>query len=266
MSVDIYDFRRIGCDVLQLLGTFPTPASLDFVPSEGLVEIDHCLIECARAWGRPYGYWQEQGGAVVQNIFPIKKSESDQISSSSKKELEMHTETAFHPWLPQYVLLLCLRGDDRAGTTFVDIEELVESFSSEERELLHQPIFQTSVDSSFINSKQGDALITMPILYNNGTSIRYDRNLMTSEVDEGKDVLKKLAEVVEDLKITIYLKAGDLAVIHNWRTIHGRTPFTPRYDGRDRWLKRVLVRLALPPASEIVVDARDDVYVVNTVI
>jgi L-asparagine oxygenase len=29
-----------------------------------------------------------------------------------------------------------------------------------------------------------------------------------------------------------------LLIIDNRRAVHGRTAFTPRYDGRDRWLKR----------------------------
>ena len=266
MAVDIYKFKQIGCDTERLLGQYPTPSSLDFEPSAGLMEIDQCLIECARAWGRPFGYEQEQGGAIVQNIFPIKKRENEQISSSSKKELEMHTETAFHPWLPQYVFLLCLRGDEMAGTTFVDLDDLLLALSSDEIQLLHKPIFETSIDPSFLGEKQQDAKVRMPILYNNGSSIRYDRNLMTSSDPDGQELLKHLAVLVDSLKVTVFLQAGDLAVIHNWRTIHGRTPFTPRYDGSDRWLKRVFVRRSMPPATDARIDDDNDIYVINTVI
>jgi alpha-ketoglutarate-dependent taurine dioxygenase len=34
---------------------------------------------------------------------------------------------------------------------------------------------------------------------------------------------------------------GDLLCIDNRRTVHGRTSFTPRYDGFDRWLQRSFV-------------------------
>jgi hypothetical protein len=37
------------------------------------------------------------------------------------------------------------------------------------------------------------------------------------------------------------LRTGDLLVIDNYRAVHGRTPFVPRYDGTGRWLKRSLV-------------------------
>ncbi|MBK6763531.1 MAG: TauD/TfdA family dioxygenase [Micrococcales bacterium] len=37
------------------------------------------------------------------------------------------------------------------------------------------------------------------------------------------------------------LKAGDLLVVDNDVAVHGRTPFTPRFDGTDRWLQRTFV-------------------------
>lgn len=266
MSVEIFDFARLGCDVVEMLKNTPTPATHSFEITEELAEIDRVLVDYARAWGRPFGYRQEQSGSVVQNIFPIKVTENDQISTSSRKPLEMHTETAFHPWLPQYVFLLCLRGDGKAGTTFVDLEELITHLTQDEIKTLQEPIFTTSIDMSFLNNEQSDKTITMPILYNNGTSIKYDRNLMRSSDRGGMAVLDKLSELVEKLKVTYYLRSGQLAVIENWRTIHGRTEFTPRYDGSDRWLKRVLVRRSMPPGFDIKVNREDDFYIVDMVL
>ena len=34
---------------------------------------------------------------------------------------------------------------------------------------------------------------------------------------------------------------GDLAILDNRVTVHGRTPFRPRYDGADRWVQRTFV-------------------------
>jgi alpha-ketoglutarate-dependent taurine dioxygenase len=35
------------------------------------------------------------------------------------------------------------------------------------------------------------------------------------------------------------LKPGDFVFIDNYRTVHGRRPFKARYNGYDRWLKRI---------------------------
>lgn len=37
------------------------------------------------------------------------------------------------------------------------------------------------------------------------------------------------------------LMEGDLLVFNNRRTIHARSPFYPRMDGTDRWLKRTYI-------------------------
>ena len=47
----------------------------------------------------------------------------------------------------------------------------------------------------------------------------------------------------------VVLSDGDVLVIDNDRAVHGRTPFVPRYDGTDRWLKRALVVRELPSAN-----------------
>jgi L-asparagine oxygenase len=49
-------------------------------------------------------------------------------------------------------------------------------------------------------------------------------------------------KAIERNKKTVFLETGDLIVIDNAVTVHGRTAFDAKYDGTDRWLKRVVVR------------------------
>ena len=53
--------------------------------------------------------------------------------------------------------------------------------------------------------------------------------------------LATLAVLVDETAQTFQLNSGDLAIVDNRVTVHGRTAFTPRYDGRDRWLQRTFV-------------------------
>ena len=82
------------------------------------------FLKYAQKFGHPVSYVQEQKGQLVQNIVPVHKTETQQISTSSKVELALHTETAFHPYKPDYVLLLCLRGDPNAVTTYANVEDI----------------------------------------------------------------------------------------------------------------------------------------------
>ena len=34
------------------------------------------------------------------------------------------------------------------------------------------------------------------------------------------------------------MEAGDLLILKNNRTLHGRSPYSPRYDDSDRWVQR----------------------------
>jgi len=252
--------------ISQLMGEIPTPASLDVIPhnSSALKMIDESLLRFASAWGRSYGFEQEQSGAIIQNLFPIKTNESEQISSSSKVNLEMHTETAFHPFRPQHIILLCLRGDDRAGTTYAILDDIVACLDAEIIKTLHEPVFTTTLDRSFQNPNQPDAVITTPILFNNATSMTYDRVLMKPKTDHANIALREFGRAIEQTQKVFTLSAGEIAIIENWKVAHGRTPFTPKYDGTDRWLKRVMVRSALPPARDFRTVGDDGSYVITT--
>lgn len=269
-GLQIIDFicHKDAPSIEHLMSEINTPLTLDYSSdiwqSENMQIIDKSLIRFCEAWGRPYGFIQEQDGAIIQNLFPIKKNENEQISSSSRITLEMHTETAFHPWRPQYVVLLCVRGDDRAGTTYAILDEIVDLLDEETIQILHEPVFTTTLDKSFQNPRQPDAVVTTPILFNNASSMTYDRVLMKPKTEHADIALQKLSQAIETSKKVFHLSTGQIAIIENWKVVHGRTPFTPRYDGNDRWLKRVMVRRSMPPKFDIQEIAGTEHYVVTT--
>lgn len=54
-------------------------------------------------------------------------------------------------------------------------------------------------------------------------------------------VVRMVDRESQPLRGDTVLEAGDLLVIDNAVAVHGRTPFTPRFDGTDRWLQRTFV-------------------------
>ena len=83
------------------------------------------LLTVACRLGEPVGYEPEHGGDLVQDIVPTRRAATRQMSTSSRVELMFHTEAAFHPHRPRYLLLLCLRGDPSAATTLASIHEVL---------------------------------------------------------------------------------------------------------------------------------------------
>ena len=48
-----------------------------------------------------------------------------------------------------------------------------------------------------------------------------------------------MAKSVDDNIQEVPLQPGDCIFIDNYRVVHGRNAFKARYDGTDRWLKRI---------------------------
>jgi hypothetical protein len=83
----------------------------------------------------------------------------------------------------------------------------------------------------------------LPVLY--GTPydpfMKFDLDLMIGLDPDATEALKEMKRAVDGAKVGLHLDAGDLLIVDNRRTIHGRTSFKARYDGMDRWLQRVYV-------------------------
>lgn len=209
------------------------------------------LLTVARALGQPIGYLPEHGGDLVQNIVPVASSADRQTSTSSKVELMFHTEAAFHPHRPRYLLLLCLRGDPAAATTLASIQEIAPQLPLHVRAVLFEPRFRTAVDESYLGARPTRLGAPMPVLtgeWDRPTMV-FDADLMVGMDDEAEDALQQLAEVTERCHTSVVLEAGDLLVVDNAIAVHGRTPFTPRFDGTDRWLQRTFVVCDLAASS-----------------
>lgn len=263
----VENFSKKFSDLKECLAPYPTPLSLDDLTlpkydSSVLADIDKSLIASGSRFGSVYGFAQEQDGRIVQNLFPIKKNESMQISSSSGTVLEMHTETAFHPWRPEVVLLLCARGDSQAGTNVASLSDIKPLLDAESLRILHMPEFVTRIDESFRSEGHPDKEILTPILFDGATSMTYDRALMKSVTESGQRALEAFSNAIDRVKTTIYLKTGEVLILNNRTTVHGRTPFKARYDGTDRWMKRVMVSTKLPDWDEM--EIRDGRYRVIT--
>ena len=230
----------------------PTPLVADSL-HDACPAATRALLRFADDIGRAVGYDREQGGRLIQDIFPVKSSEHQQVSTSSKVMLGSHTETAFHPHKPRYVVLLCLRGDRSAATTYADVNDVITFLKSDEITLLQTNEFTTTVDPSFMTNGEPNATVSVTPLtkHQRGWIFVYDELLMSGTTRRAARALESLHQAVKQATKSIVLDAGDLLVIDNDRAVHGRTPFVPRYDGTDRWLKRSLVVTSLPTVDVV---------------
>jgi hypothetical protein len=228
-----------GIPVGQLPATPATPTT----PSEKDRVSEQVLLAAGRVLGQPIGYLPEHGGDIVQNLLPTRESAHRQVSTSSAVTLAWHTEAAFHPHRPRFLLLLCLRGDPAARTTLCSVREVLGALSLRTRWLLSEPLFRTTVDESYVGARSQRLGPRVPVLAGDLDSPRmvFDADLMVGVTDEATAALAELTEAIERHHTHVVLESGDLLVVDNSVAVHGRSPFTPRFDGTDRWLQRTFV-------------------------
>lgn len=192
-------------------------------------------------------YEAECYGNIFQDVVPIQNMEKDQTSLGSITELEIHTEQAFSKLRPDLLSLACLRGDPHAITYILPVQSIIDNLSDSEVELLKQPLWKTGVDLSFkLNNHdfiEGDIRGPMPILdddyQSNGRyNLVFDQDLMFGLTEESKCLIGKIVDIYYQHRISHNLKPGEIIIIDNRRAVHGRSPFFPKYDGKDRFLVR----------------------------
>lgn len=229
----------------------PTP----LVPPQNetsVLRASELLLKFGYLYGHPVAYKQEQNGRLIQHILPNPKTEFAQISSSSKTILKMHTETAFHPHKPDVLILMCLRGDKNAPTTYAIFDEILGKMDVGLMYELMRPQFYIQPDLSFRKNKEKYNEWLVPIIDCRHKKFRFcfDEDLMRGKTQVACNALEYLKNLVSDNMREIVLDAGDVLVIDNHQVVHGRKPFQPRYDGSDRWLMRLMVKSELPTRDD----------------
>ncbi|BAW09857.1 hypothetical protein GCM10010198_13600 [Nocardia seriolae] len=223
-------------------------------------ELDIAMLLLARCAGEPFGWEGQQGGRLVNNIVPTPGHEHEQSGASSTTLLSPHTEDAFHPDRANLLMLGCLRNPERVGTTVSSVR--CTELDAAQRETLSRARLPILPDVSYgtgFDDAPAPAVATLGSDEGQLT-LRFDpayTPLDTAD-HEFRSAYRHLAAELERVCITAALTPGELLLVDNDVVVHGRVPFTPRYDGTDRWLKRVNIRL--PQRRRAAAEAGEDGY------
>lgn len=200
--------------------------------------------------GHQYGYAAESDGSLIQNVCPQLGSEHDQISGGSMAQLDLHVELAFLESRPDHIALLCLRADRDGGaeTTVSRLDEVIALLDEDTLARLRAERFRTGVDLSFRRHDPSTPTFSgrIALIAGHGprTTWRLDHASVEALDSEARHALATLLAAVASTKTGIKLTRGDLLLLDNRRTAHGRASFVPHYDGLDRWLLRAFSRVS----------------------
>ncbi|GHH88870.1 L-asparagine oxygenase [Streptomyces sulfonofaciens] len=223
----------------------PTPAD-GAAPDWSRLPLATVAQLAAVSWlGDVIAYADEKAGGLVQDVVPVRGAERRQENTGSVM-LELHTEDGFHPYKPDFVTLLCLRADHerRARTTYGAITRALPRLSAECVRVLRRPLFRIRHSSSFRGpgAGAGAGAVSPPLPVLSGPAadpeLVADFHAMEPMDETAARAFDELREAMLAVLVGTVLEAGDLIVVDNRAAVHGRTDFRPRYDGRDRWLRR----------------------------
>ena len=245
-------------------------------PTSVTLEEEIVLLLFGALLGDILTWGTQQDGHLVQDVFPIKGYEYEQLGAGSEEPLWWHTEDAFHPYRADYLGLMCLRNPDQVASTVASLS--MAKIAECHIKTLFKPYFSIRPDDSHLggskssngssNEPQDDLLSEayqqigeiysappkVPILFGNFNSpyIRLDRFLVEQPQDEAARLaLDALMQSLDCILSEVILQPGDLLFLDNYRVVHGRQPFKARYDGYDRWLKRINIVRDLRKSSGV---------------
>ncbi|MEW2399428.1 guanitoxin biosynthesis L-enduracididine beta-hydroxylase GntD [Streptomyces sp. NPDC046862] len=254
----------------------PTPTKYTDDPQGREVDKAACLLlMIGSLLGNPFSYLTQQRGRMVLDVFPVSGHEESQLGSSSTALLEWHNEDAFHPYRADWIMLIGIRNHDGVPTMFAPLQDL--DLTPRTRELLFQDRFIIKPDESHTAEFNADTTgfdedveavsdafdrvremntnpVRVPILGGDRRApfVRLDPAFMERDLDDpaAEGALEEVISKFDASMRDVVLAPGEMLIIDNFRAVHGRRPFQARYDGTDRWLRRINVTADLRKSED----------------
>lgn len=228
----------------------PTPvAALALAVTEDHVS-EIVMVAVGALVGHPLAYLQERGGAFVHDVHPIRSQECNVSSQSSAVDLGYHSEMMFHPTPPDVVMLYVVRQDpdglartqvasarqflgdlDRATIDALRRREFMIEVSR-----LHSPYL---VDGRPVRTVSNGPTFAVLTGSDQDPVLRFEPELTRTLTLEAERALVELENAVLSHQRSAALEQGSVLLIDNRRAVHARTRYEARYDGTDRWLRRM---------------------------
>lgn len=200
-----------------------------------------------------YGYTTQQSGVIHNNIVQVKELEAVAgHSASAPHELGLHVEDASYNLgegydiSPDFLTLHYFRNPTLVPT-LISIPEW-DAISTSTRDLLNEEWFYNRTNPAQ-GGKNNNPLKPVSVIY--GPQADPWMRLNTAVLDlesyspNQQAAVREIRDHLEERRTELDVRKGQIAIIDNRRVLHGRPAFrqsqAPRYDGTDRWHRRLVV-------------------------
>lgn len=216
--------------------------------------------KCKELGIRQFTVSEELNGQSWSHIAPSRES------SKSISALRGHTDGAFlalpgenlhgQRLMPQLLVLYCIRNASQIPTTLYPWECVESLLSPHAVAGLQLREFRIDIQESW-SMPDNFRLHNLPralVVRNAGlTQIRFSHSRVTPLSERASRALAELKSVLRQCELKICLEPGDLLIIHNRRSIHGRAEAPRMCEGVNvhRWLLRSYAKLShVAPCSQ----------------
>lgn len=217
--------------------------------SEALILATAALVNCYL-----FSKKTEQNGAIFHNISPVKGKEAV-ISSVGRDPFYYHTEIAYAPKVPKFLMLYCLESDPNAKTSYFFIKDILEKIPEHFKRIMRKPIFRLSAVAGYDQDSTVCPLLSIES-ETNTEFFRFYQCIDRLEIETNDETERLEAEsLLQFLKATIIfpqpgeepaisLQKGEALLFNNGWTqnsgehfgvMHGRVG---RIENPNRWLQR----------------------------
>jgi L-asparagine oxygenase len=194
----------------------------------------------------PYINEDEKSGTVIQNVIPIPGKEHERSGSGSLLQFNWHTENVHEEHPAEFLMLLCLRGDKNAFTSFMLIEDILSGLDEQFLHLLLTTKFLMKTGPSYHKVKVCLRSI-LTLEEDGGYTIVYNSDIARCcpQDEIGKKVYIDFQNYIEKSVPTyaISLEPGECVIIKNREALHKRDGFVVSTTVEERrWLQRVYLK------------------------
>ncbi|WP_327308450.1 TauD/TfdA family dioxygenase [Streptomyces sp. NBC_01298] len=238
----------------------PTPSTYHAGRTTAGTLSEYLMMVLSVGLGYPISYADQRDGNIFHDVFPTRRNTKALSSQSSTVTLGFHTEMFFHPVAPDFLILHCLRADPdrRAVTSIASLADIEAGLDAAAREVLRQPDFAVELaglhgsytyEGRKIGREDPRPEISVVNTMEQFERFRFEPALMTPLTVEASRVLHSTEASADDVAAHGRLESDTLLLIDNRRAAHSRSSFTARFDGTDRWLRRMMLRQGPKPRS-----------------
>lgn len=238
---------------MLLVKNGPLPSEIPSTPNSGSgqdqfssFESHLFLLGVASLLGIPYVFRDQKAGQFPASIYPKQGMGASISNAGFTVPLGLHTEDPVVPsgLEPIATLLFCLRQDpsNSAETLVVDGRSILRELDFETKEELQKPNFAIGQSESFaggLTETKSAPVFTGTI---DRPALRTEFNQTRCQGPRAKVAYQQFKDSAERNLVRYKAEAGDLCILCQRRTLHGRGVFVPDFErepGSRRWLLRV---------------------------